>query len=367
MTSHTTLFSPTKLGATRIANRVVMAPMTRCRAIGNLPNALMAKQYAQRADAGLLITEGTAPSVNGVGYARIPGIYSAEQVRAWKGVTDAVHAKGGRIFMQLMHVGRVAHPDNMPEGGRMLAPSAIAAKGEMWTDGGGMQIQPVPEAMTLSQIEQAQAEFVTAARNAIEAGFDGIEMHAANGYLLDQFLNPSANQRTDAYGGDAARRNRFVLEITAKVADAIGADRVGIRLSPFGVFNDQSIFEGLHEQFVALAGDLSKLGLAYLHLVDHSAQGAPEVPMATKKALKQAFDGPVILCGGYEAGSAEVHLREGIADAIGFGRPFIANPDLVSKLRDGGALTPVDPETLYTPGEAGYLYSPRRGASELKV
>ncbi|MFA6032879.1 MAG: alkene reductase, partial [Myxococcota bacterium] len=238
MTAH--LFAPAKLDGLTLANHLVMAPMTRNRAIGNVPNALMASYYGQRAGAGLIITEGVSPSPNGLGYPRIPGIFSAAQVAGWRLVTGAVHEKGGHVFVQFMHTGRVSHPANLPAGAEVLAPSAVAAAGEIYTDASGLQPHPVPREMTAGELRMTLGEFVQAARNAVEAGFDGIELHSANGYLLEQFLSPFTNQRTDGYGGSVEARCRFVLEVAAAAAEAIGRDRVGIRLSPYGVFNDMS-------------------------------------------------------------------------------------------------------------------------------
>lgn len=354
----TKLFSPYELGRIRLANRVVMAPMTRSRAIGNVPNEKMARYYAQRASAGLIVTEGTSPSPNGLGYSRIPGLYSPEQIAGWKLVTDAVHAQGGHIFVQLMHTGRVGHALNLPAGARVLGPSAIATPGEMWTDQEQLQPHPVPEAMTEADIRTALAEYVHSAKSAIEAGFDGVELHAANGYLLEQFLNPLANQRTDAYGGSAENRNRFVVEVAKAVAEAIGGDRVGIRLSPYGAANGLGAFEGVDEQYAQLAEALGAIGLVYLHGVDHSAMGAPEVPQSVKTLLRERFKGTLILAGGYDAERAEADLEAGRADLIAIGRPFISNPTLVEKLRTGASLTPPNQATFYTPGDEGYLDYP---------
>jgi N-ethylmaleimide reductase len=353
-----TLFSEFQLGDLRLPNRIVMAPMTRSRALGNIPNDLMATFYAQRADAGLLITEGTAPSRNGLGYARIPGIYSNEQIAGWKRVTDAVHAEGGGIFLQIMHVGRVGHPHNIPEGGELVAPSAIAAKGEMYTDEAGPQPQPVPREMTLAYVAAARDEYVQASKNAIAAGFDGVELHAANGYLMNQFLNPQSNTRTDAYGGSAEARNRFVLETAAAVVEAIGAGRVGLRVSPYGVFNDLSAFEGIDDQYAALAKGLGELGLAYLHLVDHAAMGAPPVSWDIKDRLRDAFGGPIILSGGYDAERGEADLAEGRGHLVAYGRPFISNPDLVTRLKTGADLAAPNFDLFYTPGPEGYTDYP---------
>ncbi|HMA09901.1 MAG TPA: alkene reductase, partial [Ramlibacter sp.] len=269
------LFDSYDLGALRLSNRIVMAPMTRSRAVErNIPNALMADYYAQRATAGLIITEGVSPSPNGLGYARIPGLFNDEQVTGWKLVTSAVHRAGGKIFVQLMHTGRVAHQNNLPAGGRVIGPDQAVCPGEMWTDQSGLQPHTAPTPMTAADIAQAIAEFAHSARLAVEAGFDGIELHAANGYLIEQFLNANINRRTDAYGGSPEARNRFALEVTEACGQAIGADRVGIRVSPFGVFNGTGAFEGVEQQYLDLARGLSALGIAYLHLVDHSAMGA---------------------------------------------------------------------------------------------
>ncbi len=348
------LFEPYRLGRILLRNRVVMAPMTRCRAIGNVPNALMATYYGQRATGGLLITEGTAPAPEALGYARIPGIFSNEQVAGWKLATEAVHAQGGAIFLQLMHVGRVGHPANLPEGAALVAPSAVQAKGDMWTDSQGMQPIGMPRALTTAELPAVQESFVQGAKHAIAAGFDGIELHSANGYLLEQFLNPGTNQRTDGYGGSVEARARFVLEVAAKTASAIGADRVGIRLSPFGVFNDMPPYGEVDATYLLLARELSKLGLAYLHLVDHSSMGAPPVPAALKATLREAFKGTFILSGGYDRTRAEGDLAAKKGDLVAFGRPFLSNPDLIQRLQVGAPLAEAQMDTFYTPGEQGY-------------
>ena len=229
------LFQALDTPSLQLANRIVMAPMTRSRAVdANTPNALMAEYYGQRATAGLVITEGTSPSPNGLGYARIPGLFNEAHVRGWKPVVDAVHAKGGKLFVQLMHTGRVSHAANLPAGAEVLAPTADVCPGEMYTDSQGMQPHTAPRAMSTTDIDRAVDEFATSARLAVEAGFDGIELHAANGYLIEQFLNANVNRRTDGYGAGIEGRNRFALEIARATADAIGAHRVGIRLSPYG-------------------------------------------------------------------------------------------------------------------------------------
>jgi N-ethylmaleimide reductase len=357
-TATVSLFAPYRLGALTLQNRVVMAPMTRSRAIGNVANDLIATYYAQRASAGLIVTEGISPSPNGLGYARIPGLFTAEQAASWKPVTDAVHAQGGRIFVQLMHTGRTSHPANMAEGTRILAPSAIAQGGEMWTDTAGMQPHPVPTEMTGADIEATIAEYVQSAKLAIEAGFDGIELHGANGYLIEQFLNPASNQRTDAYGGSNEKRLKFALDVAAATVAAIGGERVGIRLSPYGVNGGLGAFEGIDDTYESQAAQLSGLGLAYIHVVDHSAMGAPEVPATLKARMRQAFKGTFILAGGYDRAKAEADLEAGKADLIAFGKPFISNPRLVGKLQAGAELRAFDPSTFFTPGEAGYIDYP---------
>lgn len=349
-----TLFTPVTLGKLQLTNRVVMAPMTRCRAINNVPNELMEKYYAQRASAGLIITEGVAPCVNGLGYARQPGLFTDAQCKGWKRVNDGVHAAGGKIFVQLMHTGRVSHPANMQPGSRNLAPSAIAAPGEMWTDSSGMQPYPVPVAMTEDDIKQAIAEFVSGAKNAIAAGFDGVELHGANGYLIDQFLNTASNQRTDRWGGSVENRIRFAVEVAKAVTAAIGADRVGLRISPYGAFNGTAADAEMDVLYERLVAELNNLGLIYIHVVDHSSMGAPEVSPALKAKLRANFKGTYILSGGYDAARAHADLDVKQGDLVAFGRPFISNPDLVQKLQSGAALTAPDFSTFYTPGEKGY-------------
>ena len=354
-----TLFSGFDLKGLRLKNRIAMSPMTRCRATpDHVPTEIMATYYGMRAEAGLLITEGTAPSPNGIGYARIPGIYAPEQIKAWRPVADAVHARGGHIFMQLMHTGRVSHPLNMPAGARVLAPSAIAKSDKMWTDTQGMQPHPVPEAMTEEDIHQAIEEFAQAAVNAIDAGFDGVELHGANGYLIEQFINVASNHRTDGWGGSVAGRIRFPVAVARRVAERIGANRVGIRVSPYGVFNDMTPDETVEETFATLADELSKIGLAYIHIVDHSASGAPEVKPSVKKSLRERFSGAIILSGGYSRARAEADLEAGKGDLVAFGTAFLANPDLVRRLREGLALNTPHQGTFYTPGEKGYLDYP---------
>jgi N-ethylmaleimide reductase len=349
-----TLFTPTSLGKLQLKNRVVMAPMTRCRAVGNVPNELMEKYYAQRASAGLIISEGIAPSANGMGYARQPGLFTDAQVQGWKRVNDGVHAAGGKIFVQMMHDGRISHPANMLAGSRVLAPSAVAAAGDMWTDSSGMQPYPVPEAMSEEDIKQTIAEFAQGAKNAIAAGFDGIELHGANGYLIDQFLNTASNQRTDQWGGSVENRIRFAVEAAKACAAAIGADRIGMRISPYGAFNGTVADAKMDALYLRLIEELNNIGLVYIHVVDHSSMGAPAVPAELMTKLRANFKGKYILSGGYDAARANADLDAQRGDFVAFGRPFISNPDLVLKLYSGTALTPYDPATFYTPGEKGY-------------
>ena len=355
------LFDPYTARSLSLRNRVVMAPMTRSRAVeNNTANALMAEYYAQRASAGLIITEGVSPSPNGLGYARIPGLFNEAHVKGWRLVTQAVHAKGGKIVVQLMHTGRVTHVANLPAGAKVVGPTATTLPGEMWTDAQGMQPHSPAHAMTPADIAIAVSEYAKAATLAIEAGFDGIELHAANGYLIEQFLNANVNQRTDAYGGSIEGRNRFALEVARATCAAIGADKVGIRLSPYGVFNSTGPYADVDAQYLALAGELSALGLLYLHVLDHSAQGAPAVPASIKLQLRAAFNGPYILAGGFDRARAEKALAANEADLIAFGRPLLANPDLVARMQADAALNEVDFATLYTAGPKGYTDYPTR-------
>jgi N-ethylmaleimide reductase len=353
------LFDAYSARTLKLANRIVMAPMTRSRATAShTPIALMATYYGQRATAGLIITEGTSPSANGLGYPRIPGLYDTAQRDAWQTVTSAVHEKGGKIFLQLMHCGRVAHVANLPAGAEVLGCSAVACPGEMFTDAQGMQPHSTPRAMNEADIEQAINEHVSSARLAIEAGFDGVELHGANGYLIEQFLNPLINTRTDAHGGSPENRNRLAIDIVRATVSAIGPDRVGIRLSPYGVFNGTGEFTQVQEQYLALVEVLSSLGLLYVHLVDHSAMGAPPVPADFKKMLRAGFNGLFLLSGGFDHAAAEQALAEMRGDLVAFGRPFLANPDLVSRMKNDAPLNAPDMSTFYTPGAKGYTDYP---------
>lgn len=348
------IFSSYQLGPIDLKNRVVMAPMTRSRALGNVPNQLMADYYAARAGAGLIISEGVAPSARGLGYARIPGLYSPEQVDGFRLTTDAVHAAGGKIFAQLMHTGRIGHSLNVPGGLVPVAPSAVRAEGTMHTDQEGSQPMPEPRALTFAELAETQGELASAAKNARKAGFDGIELHSANGYLLEQFLSPHTNRRTDDYGGSVERRARFVVETAAMVAEAIGKERVGIRLSPFNTFNDMVLYEEVESQYRTVVDQLSQLGIAYVHIVLTPDARAPEFA----RELRGRFRGTVIQNGGFDAEKAEKVLETGESDLISFGRPFVANPDLVRRFREGAPLAAPDFSLLYTPGEKGYTDYP---------
>ncbi|MCY7350156.1 MAG: alkene reductase [Cytophagaceae bacterium] len=353
-----TLFQPTQLGNLTLANHLVMAPMTRNRAtVGHDVTDIMADYYAQRAGAGLIVTEGIGPSKNGTGYARIPGLYTQAQIAGWKAVTAAVHEQGGKIFAQLMNTGRVAHPVHMDEGAEVLAPSALAAAGQIYTDTLGMQNHPTPREFTTEEVKAAIQEFVQAAKNAIEAGFDGVELHGANGYLIEQFLRPTTNQRTDEYGGSVENRARFALEATEAVSKAIGVEKTGIRLSPYGVFNDMPYDPAYDEAYAYLAEHLNGK-VVYIHLVDHTSMGAPAVEEKIIEVIREKFKGTLILSGGYDKARAEEALQSGKADLIAIGRPFLANPDLVERLKTDAPLNAPDFTTFYTPGEKGYTDYP---------
>ncbi len=348
------LFTPFQLGPLTLPNRIVMAPMTRSRAAGgNAQTELNARYYAQRASAGLIITEASQVTPAGQGYVRTPGIHSAEQIAGWRLVTDAVHRAGGRIFLQLWHVGRVSHTSFQPDGGAPVAPSAIAAKGMSYTTQ-GPQALSTPRALELHEIPEVVAQFAQGARNAKAAGFDGVELHGANGYLIDQFLRDGSNQRTDAYGGSVANRVRFLVEATDAVVGVWGAERVGVRLSPQGAFNDMNDSDPA-ATFGHAAAELGARKLAYLHLVEPiGVNGAPPLgPL-----LRQRFGGPIILNGGYGRDSAAEALAAGAAELISFGAIYLANPDLPDRFAQSAPLNKPDPATFYTEGEKGYTDYP---------
>lgn len=350
-----TLLTPYNKGTLQLKNHLVMAPMTRSRAINNLPNELMAAYYAQRSGAGLIVTEGTAPSPDALGYSRIPGIFSKEQTNAWKAITTAAHAAGSKIFVQLMHTGRIGHEANLPAGARLVGASTIKADGEIWTDTLGKQAHPEPHALTSEEVDAVIAEHVNAARNAIEAGFDGVELHGANGYLVEQFLNPHVNNRTDAWGGSVANRARFAIRIAQEMAAAIGADKVGVRFSPYSTLGDLPIYDEqeVHDTYVLLAKELNSIGIAYLHIGVSAI-----VPQKTFDAIREAFKNTIILCNGLTPDTAEAALHAGFADLVAFGRAFLANPDLDIRIATGATLNQPDYNTLYTPGAVGYTDYP---------
>jgi N-ethylmaleimide reductase len=346
------LFSPIQLGPYRLSNRIVMAPLTRMRAPSSMPTELMACYYGQRASAGLIISEATAISAQAIGYPNIPGIYQDAQVKAWKKITEAVHSKGGRIFLQLWHVGRISHPDF--HGGELpVAPSAIAPTGEAVTYE-GMKPFVTPRALRTEELPSIVEQYRTAAKNALNAGFDGVEIHAANGYLLDQFLRDGTNQREDAYGGTLENRTRLLLEVITAVSRVWGAERVGVRLSPSGTFNDMRD-SAPEKLFVYVLGQLNRFDLAYLHIVDalesDIRHGATVVDLAV---LRRAYLGTLIVCGGYDYARGSRVLAEELADAVAFGQLYIANPDLVERFKVAAELNVPDEASFYGGDEKGY-------------
>lgn len=349
------LLMPYTKGGLAIKNHLVMAPMTRARAINNLPNELIAEYYAQRTGAGLIITEGTAPAPEALGYARIPGVFNPQQVEAWKLITNKVHKGDSKIFMQLMHTGRMGHIDNLPEGFTLVGASEIKASGQIFTDTRGMQDYSQPVSLSKEGIENVINGFVAAAKNAIAAGFDGIEIHGANGYLLEQFLNPNINNRTDKYGGSIKNRARFTLQVTASIIEAVGKEKVGIRLSPFSTLGDLANYddEETHQTYTYLAEELNELQIAYMHIGVNTP-----IPVRTFQAIRSSFSGTIILCNGLTVETGEEALHNGFADIVGFGRYFLSNPDFVERIKKGEALNPVDFTTLYTPGAEGYTDYP---------
>ncbi|MGL4191938.1 MAG: alkene reductase [Vibrio sp.] len=352
------LFQSIQLDQLTLKNRIVMPPMTRSRASqpGNLANQMMATYYAQRASAGLIVAEGTQISPMAQGYAWTPGIYTAQQIAGWKTVTQAVHQQGGVIFAQLWHVGRVTHPDNIG-GEQPISSSALKAeKVKVFVDNGTDQPGFVDvvesRAMTQADIDQVIAEYRQAALNAIEAGFDGIELHAANGYLVNQFIDSESNQRSDQYGGSLANRLRFLDQVVAALVDAIGAGRVGVRLAPLTTLNG-TVDANPIETYTTAAALLNQHGIVYLHIAEVDWDDAPEMPVSFKRALREAYQGVLIYAGRYSAEKAEQAIEQGLADMIGFGRPFVANPDLPARLQHGYPLAEHDPNTLFGGGEQG--------------
>jgi len=361
------LLSPLKMGRVELKNRVVMAPMTRSRAKhgSDAPTALNALYYAQRGSAGLIITEGTQVSRQGQGYAYTPGIYSSEQVAGWKQVTHAVHEAGGLIAAQLWHVGRMSHASLQAQGSAPVAPSAIQAQAQVFiSDGKGsglMAPAEKPREMTLDDMASVKQSFVEAARNAVAAGFDLVEVHGANGYLFDQFLATGTNKRQDAYGGSLANRARFLLETVDALIEVVGADRVGVRLSPWGTISDIQDDEP-EAMALFLAHALDQRDIAYLHLAEWEWTGGPAYPEGFRQRLRSAFQKTLIVCGNYDAERGEALLAEGLVDAIAMGRPFIANPDLVERIRQAAPLAEANPALFYGGDAKGYtdypVYSP---------
>ncbi len=343
------LFTPGRVDGFETRNRMFMAPMTRSRAnAGAVPSDLAVEYYAQRATAGLIITEGTAPAANGLGYARTPSIDTPEQVTAWKKITDAVHAKGGRMFLQLMHTGRIGHAANRITGDQLVAPSAIRAAGQMWTDALGMQDNDIPRALETSEIPGVIEEYAQATRNGFLAGFDGVELHSASGYLPMQFLSTGSNQRTDAYGGSLTNRLRFVLEtLEAMIGAAGSASRIAMKISPAMPFNDIQDDNPI-ETYTALTQAVSPLGLGYLHVLR-----TPPIPNIFE-ILRPLYKGVFAAGGGFTLDSANALLRAGGADFIVFGKLFTSNPDLPARFATGAPLVEPDPTTFYSPGAKGY-------------
>ncbi|EME97226.1 alkene reductase [Streptomyces mobaraensis NBRC 13819 = DSM 40847] len=354
----TSAFEPIELGGKRLANRIAMAPMTRSRAFGPgaAPTPSTATYYAQRASAGLIVTEGVQPSVVGQGYPDTPGLHSAEQVAAWRTVTDAVHREGGTIFAQLMHTGRIGHRSLLPDGLAPVAPSAVTPKGRVFTHEGPRDFE-TPEALDEAGIRATIADFAAAARNAIAAGFDGVEVHGANGYLVHQFLAPNANRRTDGWGGSVEGRVRFAVEVVTAVAEAVGAERTGLRISPGNPFNDiaENDRDDLEETYGTLLERLAPLGLAYLHLME-----GPDRDLTPR--LRKEWPGTFLLnpfnAPGFTGPEALALVENGAADMVVFGALFLANPDLPRRLRVGGPFNTPDRATFYGGGDQGYTDYP---------
>lgn len=359
------LLTPFIKGKLELKNHLVMAPMTRSRAIDNLPNQLMANYYGQRTGAGLIVTEGTAPASEALGYPRIPGIFSRQQTDGWKPVTNKVHNAGSKIFLQLMHTGRIGHTDNLPKGLNLVGASDIKATGQIFTDTKGLQDFSAPVPLSKNGIKDVINSFVLAAQNAIEAGFDGVEIHGANGYLLEQFLNPNVNNRTDEYGGSMENRSRFGIEVVQAIADAIGKEKTGIRFSPFSKLGDLAPYdaEKTNSTYEWLAQNLDELQIAYIHV----AVNAP-IPEKTFQGIRKNFSGTIILSNGLTPETGEQALHAGFADLVAFGRSFLSNPDFVERIIANAELNPVDYANLYTPGSAGYTdYPVMNSLTKLKV
>jgi len=357
----TNLFTPLQMGPYTLANRIVMAPLTRNRAgAGNVPQPMSVEYYRQRASAGLIITEGSQISPAAVGYPATPGIHSPEQIAGWKQVTDAVHGRGGRIFLQLWHCGRISHPSLLDTGTLPVAPSAIKPEGQAFTYR-GLQPFVTPRALETAELPGIIEDYRKAAQNALAAGFDGVEIHAANGYLLDQFLRDGTNRRTDRYGGSIANRARLLLEVVDAVIDVFGRERIGVRISPHAR-GDGIADSDPASIFGYTAGALSERGIAYLHLIEAAKPGLPQSPPEGAEPLmpllRRAFNGPLIVNGGYDKASANAVIAAGAADLVAFAALFIANPDLVARLRRDAPLNPPDPSSFHQGGAKGYIDYP---------
>ncbi|MGM4991627.1 alkene reductase [Tardiphaga sp. 841_E9_N1_2] len=358
------LFEPYKLGANTLTNRTVMAPLTRNRALpGNVPNPLAVEYYSQRASAGLLVTEGTPVSQQGQGYQDVPGVYTKEQIAGWKNVTEAVHAKGGHIYMQIWHVGRISHVSLQPNGGAPVAPSAIRANTKTFVNNTFTDVSE-PRALELGEIQGVIDSFARGAANAVEAGFDGVEIHGANGYLLEQFARDSTNKRTDAYGGSLENRAKLMLEVAAAVAKEIGGDRTGIRISPVTPANDAAADTQAQKLFDYITDGLSAEKLVYLHVVEGATGGPRDVAPFDYASLRKRFKGTYIANNGFDLALANKVLAADAADLIAFGKPFISNPDLVERLKIGAPLNDADKATFYGGGAKGYTDYPVLGAKQ---
>ena len=338
-----------------LKNHIVMSPMTRSRAINNVPNSLIAEYYKQRSGAGLIITEGTAPAPEALGYPRIPGIFSEKQTEAWKEITAAVHENNSKIFIQLMHTGRIGHTHNLPDGLQLVSASDKTAAGQIYTDQAGLQDHTQPQALTKDGIKGIINSFVNASKNAVTAGFDGIEFHGANGYLLEQFLNPNVNDRTDEYGGSIENRSRIIIELAEEVSQAIGKDKVGIRLSPFSTLGDLAAYDEqeVHKTYAHLAEKLNEIGINYLHIGVNAA-----IPQEVFDSIRNNFSNTIILSNGLTPETAEEALDAGFANLVAFGRAFLANPDFVARIEKGAELNEPDYNTFYTADAKGYTDYP---------
>jgi len=369
--NHKALFTPASLGSFVLRNRIVLPPLTRSRSSqpGNIPNAVMATYYQQRASAGFMVTEGIQIEPRGQGYAWTPGIHSPEQVEGWKAVTQAVHAEGGVIFAQLWHVGRVSHTSLQPGGEQPVAPSAIPATNvKVFIETGpgeGALVEPsMPRALSNAEVKELVQLYAQAARNAMDAGFDGIEIHCANGYLVNQFISAHTNSRTDEYGGSLQNRLRFLREVVQAIADAIGAERMGVRFAPlFASTDEERVYLGLveqdpHETYIEAVKILQTIGVAYVSLAEADWDSAPELPISFRQAVRAAFSGVIIYAGKYTPERAAAAVEAGWADLIAFGRPFIANPDLPARIANGWPMNPLDASSMYGGTEKGYIDYP---------